>query len=336
MSAGRRKTLLRAIVLCCAALALLLGFIIFIDRWQNEQYQETRGTGTEEFMNAGTVLWKGEKYRKKPGVTTILIGGIDREAEEQQGVGTDRYRNGGQADFLLLLAIDQNGRQIRQLQIDRDTMAEVTVLSVFGQETGTRIMQICLSHAFGANKEENASYTVRAVRGLMNELEIDGYYMLDYGAINILNEALGGLTVTVPDDMTSVNPLWEKGSAVTLSGGEAETFVRTRKTVGEGTNEERMKRQNEFMRSAVTAIRLKLSQDAAFGSQLLSSLKSHATTGFSDQQLLEEIQKTSDCEILPVEYLEGDYGIGEDGYVEFHVREGSAESWIMRNLYTKE
>ena len=336
MSADRRKTLLRAIVLCCAALALLLGFIIFIDRWQNEQYQETRGTGTEEFMNAGTVLWKGEKYRKKPGVTTILIGGIDREAEEQQGVGTDRYRNGGQADFLLLLAIDQNSRQIRQLQIDRDTMAEATVLSVFGQETGTRIMQICLSHAFGANKEENASYTVRAVRGLMNELEIDGYYMLDYGAINILNEALGGLTVTVPDDMTSVNPLWEKGSAVTLSGGEAETFVRTRKTVGEGTNEERMRRQNEFMRSAVTAIRLKLSQDAAFGSRLLSSLKSHAATDFSDQQLQEEIQKTSDCEILPVEYLEGDYGIGEDGYVEFHVREGSAESWIMRNLYTKE
>ncbi len=336
MSAGRRKTLLRAIVLCCAALALLLGFIIFIDRWQNEQYKETRGTGTEEFMNAGSVLWKGEKYRKKPGVTTILIGGIDREAEEQQGVGTDRYRNGGQADFLLLLAIDQNGRQIRQLQIDRDTMVEVTVLSVFGQETGTRIMQICLSHAFGANKEENASYTVRAVRGLMNDLEIDGYYMLDYGAINILNEALGGLTVTVPDDMTSVNPLWEKGSAVTLSGGEAETFVRTRKTVGEGSNEERMRRQNEFMRSAVTAIRLKLSQDAAFGSRLLSSLKSHAATDFSDQQLLEEIQKTSDCEILPVEYLEGDYDIGEDGYVEFRVREGSAESWIMRNLYTKE
>ena len=60
-----------------------------------------------------------------------------------------------------------------------DAMAKVTVLSVYGEETGERVMQICLAHSYGANREENAQHTARAVRRLMNDLEIDGYYMID-------------------------------------------------------------------------------------------------------------------------------------------------------------
>lgn len=135
---------------------------------------------------------------------------------------------------------------IHQLLIDRDTITDVTVLSTFGQETGTRKMQICLSNSFGATREENARYTVKAVRGLMNGIDIDGYYMIDLTAVDSLSEALGGITVTVPDDMTQVNPLWHEGAVITVSGEEAVSFVRARKIAGEGTNEERMNRQSLF------------------------------------------------------------------------------------------
>ena len=335
MNLERKKTLTRALVLCVAALVLLLGGIAILDLMQKEQYAEARGPGTDEFMQANTVIWNGEKYQKTPAVTTILIAGIDREANELQGISTSRYRNGGQADFLILLAIDHSNRQIHQLQIDRDTMTDVTVLSVYGRETGTRVMQICLSHSYGANKNENAKYTMTAVRHLMNDLEIAGYYMVDYSAVSELNDALGGIEVTVPDDMTSVNPLWEKGKKITLKGSEAELFVRTRQTVGKGTNEERMGRQNEFMRNAINQLRHQLSSDSGFGSSLLSTLKNNATTNLSDQQLLEELNQSSNYQVLPVEYLEGEYKIGDSGYMEFYAKEDSAESWIYRNLYTK-
>ena len=335
MNAQRKKTIIRVVVLCGICAGLLIAALCLIDQMQREQYKEIRGTGTDAFMQAGSVTWEGERYKKTPAVTTILVAGIDREADARQGVGTSRYRNGGQADFLLLLAVDHTHRQIHQLQIDRDAMTAVSVLSVYGQETGARVMQICLAHSYGANAEENARYTVKAVRGLMNGIDIDDYYMMDYGAVPVLNDALGGVSVTVPDDMTSVNPLWTKGSVVTLTGDESEVFVRARKTVGEGTNEERMRRQNAFMQSAVSALREALAQRGEFAGQLIASLRGHVATSLSDQRLLEAIQSAMDYEVLPVEYLEGEYAIGESGYMEFYVAEDGAERWIMRHLYTK-
>ena len=336
MNPGKRKILIRASLLCAAAVVLLCAGVRLLGLDPGEPYQEVRGADTPAFLRSGAVNRDGVEYRKIPAVTTILVAGIDRETGEGQGVGTSRYRNGGQADYLLLIAIDHSNRRISQLEIDRDTMTDVTVLSVFGKETGTRIMQICLAHSYGANQEENARYTVRAVRGLMNSIEIDGYYMVDYTAIPALNDALGGVAVTVPDDMTSVNPLWTQGSRIRLKGGEAEAFVRSRRTVGEGTNAERMIRQREFTQNAIAQMRSRLSQDAAFGAQLLAALKKCAVTSLSDQMLLEEVRRASGYDILPADTLAGEYTVGESGYMEFRVREGSVENWILTNLYTKE
>ncbi len=335
MSSGKRKIVIRAVILSAISIALLIIATRMIDNWQKNQYREVRADGNNDFLNSDLVTWKGKEYKKTPAVTTLLIAGIDLQSDQQRGVGTSRYRNGGQADFLLLLAIDNTNRQIHQLQIDRDTMAAVTVLSVYGQETGEREMQICLSHSYGANKEENARYMVKAVRKLLNDLDIDEYYTLDYSAVSVLNDALGGVTVTVPDDMTSVDPKWQTGSTITLHGQEAELFVRTRKTVGEGTNKERMSRQGEFMRQAINAIRERISNDPDSINQLLNALRTHSTTNLSDIQLAAEIQNASGYEVLPIEYLDGEYTIGESGYVEFYVKEGSPEDWIMRHLYTK-
>ena len=331
----RKRTLFRAGLLCAAFLVLIFAALRLMDMWHAERFPEKRDAGTEEFMTTDLVVWEGEEYKKTPAVTTLLIAGIDQNGDMAQGVGTSRYRSGGQADFLLLLAIDHTHRQIHQLQIDRDTMAEVTVLSVYGQETGDRLMQICLSHSYGAGKEDNARYTVKAVQRLMNDLEIEGYYMVDYSAVSALNDALGGVTVTIPDDMTAVDPLWTAGSSVTLQGSEAEAFVRARRSVGAGTNVERMRRQSEFMQQAILRLRECLAEDAGFGVRLLSTLSASAVTNFSDQQLAEEIEDSGGYEVLPLDYLDGEYRHGDSGYLEFYADEGSAESWIMRHLYTK-
>ena len=329
-----RRIILRALGYCAAALILILVGMKLTDRWHSEKYQESRSEGTEAFMASNRVLWEESVYKKTPSVTVLLIAGIDREAESLQGVSTSRYRSGGQADFLLLLAVDHTNRKVHQLQIDRDTMAEATVLSVYGQESGERVMQICLSHSYGANAEENARYTVRAVRKLMNSIDIDGYYMVDYSAVPVLNDMVGGVTVTVPDDMTGVNPGWKTGSVITLHGDEAQTFVRTRKAVGEGTNTERMRRQSVFMQNLILCLKGRMSEDSSFAGTLLTALKRKATTNLSDQQLLAEMQSAIHYEVLPVEYLDGRYTIGESGYVEFYMTAESAESWIMRHLYT--
>ena len=334
MNERRNRILIRAVILLISCIAVFAAALHFSDQFFSSRYHEERESGTQAFMDEGILEWKGERYRKKAAVTTILLAGIDQE-ETVSPLSASRYRSGGQADFLLLLVIDHAEKKIHKLQIDRDTITEITVLGVYGNETGTRPLQICLAHSFGAFPEDHAKYTVRAVEGLLGgQLEMNGYYMVNYSAVPILNDTLGGVPVTVPEDMTSVNPEWFSGHVITLHGTEAETFIRTRKTIGSGTNAERMNRQSVYIDSAVSRMRQRLSENVEFGTELLSAMKKTANTNLSDQMLLEEINESRSYEIQPTDYLPGEYRTDENGFAEFYPEENAATEWVMDHLYT--
>ena len=72
----------------------------------------------------------------------------------------------------MLLVIDANEKTITSIQIDRDTMAEITILGVLGNEVGTRKAQICLSHGFGDGKDQSCKLTQDAVSKLLLGAEI--------------------------------------------------------------------------------------------------------------------------------------------------------------------
>ena len=329
-----KRKWIRAVIVIAIGVAILAAGLIILKQNDEAQYRESRGTMSEGFGRLKVVEINGKKYREKPAVTTILIAGIDKE-NATGNVSTTSYRKGGQADFIVLLAIDNTDKKIHQLQIDRDTMTEVVTLGVFGNEVGTRVMQICLSHAFGASPEDNARYTIRAVQNLLGGIDIDGYYMVDYSAVPVLNDALGGVTVKMEYDMTSVNPEWTKGKTVTLHGDEAETFVRTRKTIGEGTNRERMDRQNEFMRSAISLMKQKLKEDPGYADMLVETLQKVCVTNMTAKRLAEELRETHGYETPGTDHPEGEYAVGDDDLVEFHMKEGAAVEWVLEHLYTE-
>ena len=330
----KKRTWIKAILITAIAVIILGAGIMILNHMEQDQYKETRGEMTEGFGQLKTIEYNGATYREKPAVTTILIAGIDKVDDSGDSL-RNQYRNGGQADFLMMIAIDHTDKVIHQLQIDRDTMTDVAVLGMFGNETGTRVMQICLSHGFGKTPEDNAKYTMRAVQNLLGGFELDGYYMINYSAVPVLNDALGGVPITIAFDMTSVHPTWTEGSVITLHGKEAEDFVRSRKTVGAGTNEERMIRQNEFMQNAISLMNKKISADLGFGESLLKQLQSISTTNFTQKRLTEELSQAYNYEVLSIYHPEGEYKIGEDGFMEFHMKEGAAAEWILEHLYTK-
>ena len=330
----KKRHLIRAIILGLIAVAVLVVGVLLLNENEKEKYADKRDTMSEGFGQLKTVTIGGVSYREKPAVTTLLIAGIDKP-EAVTNVTKDSYRDGGQADFLMLLAVDHTDKKIHQLQLERDTMAEIDILGIFGNEVGTRTEQLCLAHSFGATPEDNAKYTIRAVERLLDGMEIEGYYMIDYAAMPVLNDALGGVQVKIEEDMTSVNLAWTKGSTVTLKGKEAETFVRTRKTIGSGTNEERMVRQNEFMTNAIAKIKKKIGEDLSFGETLLTQLQKLSVSNMTAKRLAEELYKAREYETLKVEHPEGEYAIGKDGFVEFHMKEGAAVEWVLEHLYTR-
>ena len=263
-------------------------------------------------------------------MTTLLLMGVDQRDETQNS----GYRNGGQADFLLLIAIDSAKQQIHQLQVDRDAITDVPIVGVLGNDTGTRLMQICLSHSYGGNEEERCRHTVQALANLLGGETAQHCLSIRMDAIGELNDLLGGITVTVPDDYSHLDPAMQKGAVVTLNGTQAELLVRSRLNMEKNTNADRMVRQRAFMSAVIEKIRRNLKENTDFAGTLFDIMEKVSDyTDLQRAQMINEVTQALTYDILPVETLTGEYTIGSNGFMEFHADEDATVKWVLDTLY---
>lgn len=324
-------------VLWMKALAVLFGFILLLAILYSvgqaiEKSGETASFGDLEarFTDENSITYQGKNYNLNPLIKSYLFIGVDNGITKEQ---THSYRNGGQADFLMVLVIDTSTRTIRRIQIDRDTMAEITVLGVLGNNLGTNTHQICLSHGFGDGKEESCRFTAEAVSRLLCGIPIDGYLSLDLNGIVPMNELLGGVTVTLEDDFSALDPTMTAGTTLTLHGQQAEYFVRSRTEIGEGTNAERMQRQKVFLNSAVELIASKIRDSSKFMGTFLDGMEEYLITNLSRGKIVNEANKAGKYESLDTIFPEGEHIIGEDGFVEFHADEEALVKMVLDVFY---
>lgn len=291
---------------------------------------ETRGDYQERYAYEETIEVDGETYRRRREVTAILLMGIDRSSD---AVITG-YRNGGQSDFLQLLAIDSSDRTITRVPIDRDTMTPITVLGVLGDKAGVRTAQICLSHGFGDGKQQSCELTVDAVSNLMVGAPIDEYFAMNLDGISTMNDALGGVTVTLEDDFSALDPAMTLGTTLTLRGIQAEYFVRSRMNIGVGTNEARMKRQQVYVEQIGNMLDERVREDQNFIGTLYDELTPYLVTSMSRGYLINKAWTTREYERRVAEIL-GEHRIGSDGFMEFHADEDAVEQLVLELFYQK-
>ena len=131
---------------CCAGCAVRAAVLLFVGgSWLEKCSQKPEPRTELPQETAETMEVDGVTYRRRTDLTTILVMGIDHDSEvEAEGSYQD-----GQADFQRLIVIDSKDKTVRQLKIDRDTMAEVTVLGMLGNPVGITQMQISLAHGCG-------------------------------------------------------------------------------------------------------------------------------------------------------------------------------------------
>lgn len=308
-----------AVALVCAALAyagVLLGIRTVGSRLERSDAPEPVGSLDGRFASDELTLRYADRtwtYRKRE-LTNLLLIGVDW-AEMDSPAASGRYA--GQADFLLLLTFDKKNRTISTLQIDRDTMTDIRVYGPFGDYTGMRETQICLSHAYGATAAENCENTVWAASRLLGNIPVDGYLALDMSAITALNDALGDVTVTLEEDFSALDPQMVMGATIALQGKQAETFVRGRTGVGDGTNAARMKRQKAFMQKAGDLIAEGLERDSGFAGTLLDALSGHMTMNVTRGWLINKAYESSGYRRTETRTLAGTHALGADGFTEF-------------------
>ena len=292
---------------------------------------ETRGDHLLRYAYGETMEVDGASYRKKPGLTTVLIMGVDQESD----TSASGNRNGGQADFLRLVAIDSTAKTVFQVQIDRDTMTPITILGVLGNRSGVRTTHICLAHSFGDGGAQSCELTVEAVSNLLFGTQIDHYVAMNLDGISVLNDWVGGVTVTLEDDFSALDAAMTQGTTLTLAGEQAEIYVRRRWNIGVGTNEARMKRQQEYISLLSSKLDARLSESKEEIEDLYEALEPYLTTDMSRGRLINLLWETRDFTNAPMMEMEGIYEIGADGFMEFYADDAALKELVLELLYTQ-
>ena len=199
------------------------------------------------------VSYNGEVYDYNEDITTFLIMGIDSDDEvvSEKAPGT----GGGQADALFLLVLNPRDKSIKIVGINRNAMTDVDIYDEYGRYQTTVEAQVSLQHGFGDGMEKSCEYQVQAVSKLFNQLPIHGYAAVNMSAISTINDAVGGVDVTVLDDLTKFDKRLIKGRQVHLEGDMAFNYVKSRDIYVPKSNDMRLERQKQYLSAFISAAR---------------------------------------------------------------------------------
>lgn len=233
-------------------------------------------------LDDNAVQYQGKTYYYNEDIVTLLVMGIDRDELEER---TDEAGEGGRADALFLVVLDNKNKNMSIIAVNRDTMTDIQVQDYYGDTRGKTTQQLALAYAYGDGLEQSCQQTVDAVSNLFYDTPIHGYCALDMDAIPALNDAVGGVAVTVLDDFTDYDASMKKGSTVTLSGEQALRYIRARSSVGTGDNLSRMARQKQYLQAYIAAAKQKAQSDITLPLTLYNELSGHMITNIGLSQV---------------------------------------------------
>ena len=292
-----------------------------------KDYSITAPQGVETQNQGEFVVYNGKTYEYNKNITSILFMGVDkRELEETEVNGT-----GGQADVIVLFAVDTKTGKISMINISRDTMTDVTVYSANGGYVGSQEQQLCLAYAYGDGKKTSCENTVNSVKGLFYNIPIKSYLALDLDGIAAVNDSIGGVDVTSPETVGN----FVSGQNYHLEGSLAESFVRSRSHESADANTVRMQRQQvyatQFMNKVISATKEKITTPV----DLFNSSSPYTCTNLNPSKILYLAQSVVMSNGMSVEMntVPGEAKMGEI-YAEYYVNESEFYELFLNVFYT--
>ena len=275
-----------------------------------------------------TLVIDGVEYFPRQDITVVMLLGID---EEGPVLSSGSYRNYGEADAVMLLILNHAEDRIDMLCLNRDTMVQMPVLGIDGRVSGITYAQLALAHTYGEGLEDSCENTQKTIEALLNNIAIDHYVAMNMDGITIVNDAVGGVTVTITDDFSEVDSSLKMGE-MTLWGEQALTYVQTRKEIGNQLNISRMERHREYMNGLMLAIKEKTAEDDSFATQLYEQVSDYVVTECSVNVISGLINRCADYTLGEIITPVGENVLSEE-YYEFYVNEEELNELVLRLFY---
>lgn len=292
----------------------------------------------EGLWQEGWLQYEGRIYEYNDDIMTFLIMGIDKNGEvENSQDATD----GGQADALFLVVADRRKKEIRLVGINRDTMVNINAYGAYGEGMdGSAKAQIAVQHGFGDGRELSCELTRDAVSELFFNLPIHGYAAVNMDAIPVINDAVGGVTLEVIENIDtdkygkSIGKIWHEGEEIHLQGMEAYYYIRWRDREKFESARLRLARQKQYLEAFMEKARSETKKNITLPVRLYGDLSKYMVTDISADETAylagELIGYTMDPQGI---YTLSGETIKGDTYEEFYPDEEALKALMIAVFY---
>jgi len=343
------KLIVAGLILCCVVVLVFSTFVVLKSVGRNSLRKHASEVANTELstnlndelemidepleLEEGQILVEGEVYEYNDDIMTFLCMGVDSRSgiEKEKTPG-----KAGQADAQLLVVVNPRNEEISVIAINRDTMTDIEIYDTAGMYLEEQKAQITLQYAYGDGREKSCKLMEQAVSKLFYGIPIHGYGALDMQSIATLNDAVGGVEVTVLEDMTKFKWDWTKGTQIHLNGEEALLYIARRDTGHLGSNIGRVERQKQYLTAYVKQLKNKIREDVTFPVTLLGQVQKHMVTSLTMQEItyLADTLLGYDFSMENIISIPGESKLGEK-HEEFYIDDAALKQIVIDVFYDK-
>lgn len=304
-----------------------------------EQMTEEEEDKNKTILQRKKLTVDDETYLMKNDLTTYVILGTDNS--DLNPVNTEGKEQGyvcKMADMILVLVVDEKEKTYRLLQLDRNTVTKVRQLYTNGEIAAELELQLCSAYYYGNEESTGAENTAKAVSDLLLNTPITRYVAIGMDQIGEINRIAGGVTVTLEDDFSAEDPAMKQGETLTLTDEQAKLFATGRMSVGDGSNEGRLRRQRTYIDGLKAALIEQVKADGKFVDKAYEQMQEIMVTNATEKELGSLAVMLSDFEDGGLYTLEGQTRMGEafgDGaeHEEFYADEKALTETVLELFY---
>jgi LCP family protein required for cell wall assembly len=179
----------------------------------------------------------------------LLIGSDSREGSDNARYGRDSGTE--RSDTTILLHLSAGRDSATAVSLPRDLMVDLPgCRRPDGSRSSPRFAVFNQAFQLGGS-----ACTIRTVEKL-TDIRVDHHVVVDFHGFKAMVDAVDGVEVCLREPIDDrAAKLRLPAGRVTLDGEEALGYVRARKTLGDGSDTERMERQQRFLGALVNEVR---------------------------------------------------------------------------------
>jgi LCP family protein required for cell wall assembly len=229
----------------------------------------------------------------------LLLGSDTRVGKGNKGYGsTAKFGTTERSDTTILLHVSADRSSATAVSIPRDTLITLPKCKVDGKTVGGGTGKFNEAMTLGG-----PGCVIKAVEN-MSGLEIENFMVVDFGGFKRVTEALGGVEICLSEPVNDpLSGLKLSAGKHVVSGEQALAFVRARKTLGDGSDTSRIRRQQAFLSSMARQV---LSSGTLLNPASLLSVLNAATKSLTADPQLANIDNLRELALSMKDLRPGD------------------------------